>query len=118
MIKKADVLLSVGLVLLSLLGLLLLPGGGQERRVTIKQEGRVVYSGPLSVDKTFTLEGAYTNVIEIRGGAAYYADSDCPGQDCVHMGRISEAGRVAACAPNHTILLIQGGDGEVDGIAE
>lgn len=116
MIKKADILLAVCLVVLSACGLFLLGGGSGQKVVIIKQGSTVVYSGPLSQDKTVTVGGDYTNVIEIKGGEVYYSFSDCPNKNCVKMGKIHDFGQIA-CAPNKTIVMIENAGGGADAIA-
>ena len=54
----------------------------------------------------------------VEKGEVYVAESDCPGGDCMHQGKISRKGQRIACAPNGVIITVSGGkDGEVDVIA-
>lgn len=87
------------------------PGEGSQ--VFIYQNGELVKELPLNTDTTLTLEGEYHNRIEIRRGEVGIVESDCPGADCVHTGRIHEAGRSIVCLPNRVEIRI-GGDSQVD----
>lgn len=109
MCRRADIILAAALVLLSLLVFWLLPGqSGGTRTVTVLQDGKTIYEGPLAQNAVIELDGDYHNTVTIQGGVAAYTASTCPGQDCVHMGGVSQAGRMAACAPNRTVIVIAG----------
>ncbi len=116
MLKRADIILCVMLIILGVSLYLFLPFGAGEI-VTIKHGGITVYSASLHEDHVLTIEGEYTNEIRIEDSMVYYHSSDCPGQDCIKMGRVRTAGATIACAPNSTIVIIDG-QSEVDGIAE
>ena len=45
-------------------------------------------------------------------GAVAVTASDCPGNDCVHSGWISAAGRSIVCLPNRLEVRITGGAGD------
>lgn len=53
---------------------------GAAASVEIRQNGEVLAVLPLDEDAEFTVGGAYTNVIEVRGGEVFFAESDCPGR--------------------------------------
>lgn len=40
--------------------------------------------------------------------------SDCPTQDCVHMGQISRAGQSIVCLPAHIVITLAGTDADYD----
>ena len=42
------------------------------------------------------------------GGRIRFSKADCPDQICVRTGWISRYGQIAACAPGHLILKIEG----------
>ena len=61
------------------------------------------------------LTNVYTNRIEIKDGKVFITESDCPGEDCVHSGWISEGGRSIVCLPNRVEIRIEGEtESEVD----
>jgi len=117
-LRKADIILIGGLLLLSLAGLLLI-GGGAGERIVIQHNGKVVYEGNLSAEKRIEIDGIYHNVIVIAKNCAYMETSDCPGGDCLRQGEISRAGSRIACAPNGVIVTIKGKTEEsgVDAVA-
>lgn len=116
MIKKADIFLGLGLIAAAVLALLFLGGGDGEAVVTVRQRGEIVYQGPLAQDEEISLAGDFHNVIKIQSGEVFYAHSNCPGQDCVKMGRLSGPGQLA-CAPNETIVVVERRESGVDSIA-
>ena len=93
---------------------------GAAASVEIRQNGEVLAVLPLDEDAEFTVGGAYTNVIEVRGGEVFFAESDCPGRDCVHSGAVSAAGRSLVCLPNRVEVRITADspdENAVDGVA-
>ncbi len=116
MLKRADLILCALLILAGISLYALLPSGEGETVVIIHQ-GETVYSANLHEDAFFEVNGDYFNKIYIENSRVFFHTSDCPGRDCVKMGQVSSAGAMLACAPNSTIVLIEG-QSEVDGIAE
>ena len=104
-------LVSVGLVmvLIVLCAVLFFPRGEDvASEVQVYLDGKLVYAYPLYEDRTITLTGAYTNEIEIKDASVRILKSDCPGEDCVHTGWISSAGRSIVCLPNRAEIRITG----------
>ena len=79
----------------------------------VYQDGTLLRELPLDTDTSVEIGGDYLNIISVSDGRAYFADSDCPGRDCVHSGAISAPGRSIACLPNRVEIRISG-QGEVD----
>jgi hypothetical protein len=48
-------------------------------------------------------------VVVVRDGSAWIAASPCANQVCVAAGALRRPGQWAACLPNQTVLLIEGG---------
>ena len=46
--------------------------------------------------------------IHTHDGAIAVVESNCPHQDCVHMGYVSESGRPIICAYNAVYIVIEG----------
>ena len=108
--RRGD-LVSVGLVmvLIVLCVVLFFPRGEDAAsEVQVYLDGKLVYAYPLYEDRTITLTGAYTNEIEIKDASVRILKSDCPGEDCVHIGWISSAGRSIVCLPNRAEIRITG----------
>ena len=48
--------------------------------------------------------------VHTHEGAIAVVESNCPHQDCVHMGYVSESGRPIICAYNAVYIVIEGGN--------
>lgn len=115
-LKPADLIIAGALVLLGVLGLLVRPGSAGRQVVTIKENNKIVYTGALDSPAHVEIDGKYQNIIVVQDGQAWIESSDCPGRDCMHMGKIDRAGQSIACAPNGVIVVIEG-EGGVDDVA-
>ncbi len=112
--SKADIILFVLLIVIAAGGIVLLSGSGQGETAVIRQNGEVVLEVPLAIDKTYTVGSV---MLEVKDGAIRFAESDCPGQECVHAGWLSSPGDTMACLPNHVSVTVSG-ESEVDAIAK
>ncbi len=92
------------------IGLLFLPSSSESggEVVQIYREGELLRELPLTAEETLEISGEYENTIEIRNGSVAMIRSTCPGEDCVHSGRISRAGRSLVCLPNGVEIRITG----------
>lgn len=78
-------------------------------RVVVEQQGRVIFSAPLDVDRTTTLNGPLgATILEIHAGHACITSSPCPQKVCIGMGQISRQGELLACVPNDLLVRIEG----------
>lgn len=113
---KGDLIaIAVVIVLAVAVMLCFLPGkGGASGRAVICLNGEPVKTVELTEDQTFTVSGQYHNVIKVEAGKIFFAESDCPGQDCVHSGGIRDSGRVLVCLPNAVEIRIISDDSDVD----
>ena len=60
---------------------------------------------------TLTLDQApYPLTIQIEPGRICVSESECPSQDCVHTGWISQAGQQIICLPDRLIISLTGSD--------
>ena len=60
-------------------------------------------------DKHFYVDGLHGKVhVHTKDGAIAILESNCPHQDCVHMGYISESNRPIICAYNAVYIVIEG----------
>ena len=114
--RKGD-LLAIGavLALAAAVALLFLPhrGTAENTMLQVFQDGKLVQELSLQSDQTILITGEYENTVVIRDGKAAIAQSNCPGEDCVHSGWISSPGRSVVCLPNRVELRISGSS-EVD----
>lgn len=52
-----------------------------------------------------------TNVVTVREGAVAVSRADCPNQDCVHQGSISQVGQQIVCLPHELWIEIVAAEG-------
>lgn len=114
--QKGDMVAIVAVVVLAVaVALAFIPHGSQQAaQVEIYQDGILLKTLPLSVDAVYTVKGKYTNVITVENGHVSVTASDCPGEDCVHSGKINAAGRSIVCLPNGVEVRVVGTDDDVD----
>lgn len=92
-----------------------LPGNSDSSgRAEIFLNGQKMKTVDLSKNQIFSISDRYHNVIEVADGAISIAESDCPGQDCVHSGKISSSGRILVCLPNGLEIRISAAEADVD----
>ena len=112
MIKKADIILGIFLVLLCLssLFLLQLSGTGGDL-VVIVADGKEYGTYDLSEDQRITVRGRggdASNIVEIRDGTVFMAEASCSNQVCVHQGAIRRSNQTIVCLPNRVVVSIVG----------
>ncbi len=88
------------------------------RTVKVTDGAGNVYAMSLSdnVEQAITTDSG-TNVVKVSGGKVCVVEADCPNQDCVNQGWISEVGQQIVCLPHKLIVEITDGDGASDGKA-
>ncbi len=114
--QKGDWIAIVLVMLLAIgVGLLFLPSSGEteDSVVQIYQDGQLLRELPLTAEETIAITGKYENTLVIREGSVSITHSTCPGEDCVHSGSISKAGRSLVCLPNALEIRITGAQ-EID----
>lgn len=86
---------------------------------TILHRGQVVQTvrlDRLTEELTVTVEGDYHLTILLDRDGVRVAESDCPGQDCVHTGTITRAGQSIVCLPEQVVVQLTGGGGGPDAV--
>jgi hypothetical protein len=118
-VNKADIILFILLIAIAAAGIVLMAGGGAAgATAVVRVDGEVVKRVDLGVDQTFWVSDVE---LQVKDGAIAFIESDCPGKECIHAGRLKNPGSSAACLPNHVSVTIEGKSGEhqeVDTIAE
>lgn len=120
MIKKADIILTIGLIVIGLVMTWHFATGGQEAKVLKVTVGGQVY-GTYSLAESQEIvvkQSGHTNKINIDNGSVSMAFSDCHGQDCVQSHAITKTGEQIVCLPNKVVLEIEGGESEYDSISK
>jgi hypothetical protein len=93
--------------------LLFLPSDAPAKYVEVYRNGVLLERFPLNRDRTFFVEGDYTNVITVSNERVAVTESDCPGGDCKNCGWLSSAGSIV-CLPNAVEVRLITGDDHVD----
>ena len=87
---------------------------GAPQTVTITHRGALVQTIRLTGQtkkKTVAIDGDYHLEIQVDSGGVCVVHSDCPGQDCVHTGRITRSGQSIVCLPEQVVVQLTGGGG-------
>ena len=116
--KKGDkivgiILLIIVVISLSAASIYKLAIKGTENIAVIKREGKVLKTIDLNKiveSEEFTIKtdkGNY-NTILVENNSIGIKDADCPHQECVKSGRISEPGQMIVCLPFKLIISIEG----------
>ena len=115
--------LLVALVILALaaaLAVFLFPRSEQALSVRVVQDGELILSCRLSdleEPMQFPVEGPYPLTLELSREGVRVLETACPGEDCLHTGMISQAGRQIICLPNRLVVTLQGESSSYDAIA-
>lgn len=90
------------------LTLVITVGGQEQSRTPVTQ----LPDGPVRIEGrggyTLTLSPSYSDLPFSPEWSVRVSDSDCPGQDCVHTGRISRAGQSIVCLPAQVAVQLVG----------
>ena len=121
--KPLDALVAAAVVALAVVTALLFYGprtGAGQLTAVITQHGQTVRTVALTgLDKELVIpldDGTYHLTVRVSGDAAYIADSDCPGQDCVHTGAITRAGQSIVCLPAQVVVSLVSTSSDVDAV--
>ena len=111
--KPLDALVVLAVLLLAAAAAWLSYGGrsGDALTATVKHRSQVVAQVELSSlteEKTVSIDGAYHLTVTLDRTGAAVTDSDCPGQDCLHTGRITRSGQSIVCLPEQVIVTLEG----------
>ena len=90
---------------------------GAPQAVTITPRGALIQTirlTGLTETKTVAIDGDYHLEIQVDSGGVCVVHSDCPGQDCVHTGRITRSGQSIVCLPEQVVIQLTGGTSDAD----
>lgn len=114
MLKRADILLIIILLFLSLLPLLFLPDSQASAvYAAITIDGQLWRRVPLSAHhghETITArtpDGHY-NTIEIDDDTIAVQDADCPDRICIQQGKAQKPGDIIVCLPHKLLIEVKG----------
>ena len=108
--KKRDILLAGGIVLVALVMLLVMHVTGETKgdQVQITVNGEIYGTYPLEKDQTIEVtEGEFHNVIRIEDGQAYMEEADCPDGYCKKQGTISRVNETIVCLPHKLVAEVE-----------
>ena len=80
----------------------------------VSQNGKLLFTVPLNQDREFPVTGDYRNTVSVKDGKIAITQSDCPGEDCVHIGWIHSPGRSIVCLPNALEIRVVSETADVD----
>lgn len=115
---RNDIILVASLLLIAVIALIIILSTRQKDNLVaqVKYNNEVVETIDLNdkSERDYYIEGLHGTVhIHTRYGAIAVVESNCPHQDCVHMGYISETNRPIICAYNAVYIVILG-EGDTD----
>ena len=113
-VLRNDLILIGSLLLVAVLCLVLLLTNRKKDNLvaTISVQNDVVETIDLSKkeDADYYINGVKGQLhIHTHDGAIAVLESNCPHQDCVRMGYVSESGHPIICAYNQVSIVIEGG---------
>ena len=113
-IKKGDIIISLGLLILSLLMAFGISNSKPKttgKILRIEQDSKLYGEFPLNEDREIVLDdGAHYNKIIIKNGKAYMEEANCRDQICTHMHAISKEGETIICLPHRLFLEVEESD--------
>jgi len=125
MIKRNDLLLVLGLVLVIAVGFVIKSlyfNGSSSDYVEIRVDGEVVAEYPLNEvrEEVFVAEDGGYNKVVIKDGTVCVSEADCPDKNCVHKGAVSEVNETIICLPHKLVVKLcgSGEDSAPDIVAE
>ena len=111
--KPMDALVVLFVIILAVVTAVFVYGKSGEAALTatVKHRGETVAQvalDTLAEDKSITGDGEYRLTVTLTKDGAAVTESDCPGQDCLHTGRITRAGQSIVCLPEQVIVTLEG----------
>ena len=110
---RNDLILIVSLLLVAVISLVLVLVNRVKTNLvaTISVQDEVVETIELSKinEADYYIDGLKGKLhVHVREGAIAVVESNCPHQDCVHMGYVNETNRPIICAYNAVYIVING----------
>ncbi len=110
---RNDIILIVSLLLVAVITLIVVLVNRTKNNLVAKVyvQDQIVETIDLSIkeDKEYVIDGLKGKVhIHTHDGGIAVTESNCPHQDCVHMGYVKETNRPIICAYNAVYVIIVG----------
>lgn len=105
--KKGDLIIIIAVVLLCML--LYLPrllGKGENLTATVYEDGEITHSVNLNeITESYEIK-INGGILLIENGSVSYSYAACPDKTCMKAGKLKNAGDMAACVPNRTVVTV------------
>ena len=116
---RNDLFLIFALLLVAAISLIVVLSYSSSKylKATISVQNDVVEVIDLSKkeDKEYIIHGLNGDLrVHTHDGAIAVISSNCPHQDCVHMGYVKQSNRPIICAYNGVIIVIEGGENDLE----
>lgn len=116
---RNDLILILSLLLVAAVSLIVLLSRTQKNnlvaKISVQNEVIKVVDLSNNEELDFDIDGLKGKLhIHTKEGAIAITESNCPHQDCVHMGYVSESGRPIICAYNAVTIEIEGASSNDD----
>ena len=114
--------LIVGLIIFlvaAMLAVFLFPRPEQALIARVMVDGEIILScrlDELEEPMQLPIEGEYCLTLELSADGVRVLETQCPGEDCLHMGLISHAGEQIVCLPNRVVVSLQGESAAYDAV--
>ncbi len=108
MVKKGDIILSVGIIVLAIafvLGFFLFKTEGKQVVITV--DGEVFGRYSISTDQEIEVKTERgVNIVAIYDGKVSVTAADCPDKYCVSHVAVNETGETVVCLPHRMIVEV------------
>lgn len=108
MIKKADIILFIFLIVLGIgTSIFIIANDKSGGSVTISVDNKVYGTYSLNTDKTISIDkGSHHNIVVIKDGKVTMTKSSCHNQVCVNHRAIDSTSESIVCLPNKVLIEI------------
>lgn len=108
MVKKGDIILSVGIIVLAVIlffGFFLFKTEGKQVVITV--DGEVFGTYSISTDREIEVKTERgVNIVAIYDGKVSVTAADCPDKYCVNHVAVNETGETVVCLPHRMIVEV------------
>jgi hypothetical protein len=110
MIKKADVILAIILMIAGIASTLYLVSGGViGETVIVSVNGQNYGTYDLTQNQILDVaKNGHINKVEIKDGKVTMIDADCPDKLCIKQGSIDKTNQSIVCLPNKVVVELDG----------
>lgn len=107
--KKKDILLGVGILIVALILFLIMKitgsADGSQIRIMVDGVEYGVYSLDENQEIDVQLESGINRVC-VYSGEVYMEEADCPDGYCINQGKISKVGQTIVCLPHKVVIEV------------